>query len=37
MLKKDELVSGSKGCLDKAAYDEMLFILRAQDYEVDRS
>jgi len=31
MQKKDELAEGAKGCLAKAAPDEMLFILRAQD------
>lgn len=31
MKKKDELAEGAKGCLAKAAPDEMLFIMRAQD------
>ncbi len=31
MKKKDELAAGAKGCLAKAADDEMLFVLRAQD------
>ena len=32
MRKKDELAPGAKGCLGKAKDDEMLFILRSQDY-----
>ena len=31
MEKKNELAPGAQGCLAKAADDEMLFILRAQD------
>lgn len=31
MLKKNELAPNAKGCLAKAADNEMLFILRAQD------
>lgn len=32
MIKSDELAKGATGCLAKAADDEMLFILRAQDF-----
>ena len=31
MIKSDEIQPDAKGCLAKAAPDEMLFILRAQD------
>lgn len=31
MKKSQELAEGAQGCLGKAKYDEMLFILRAQD------